>query len=632
MKILQLRFKNLNSLTGEWTIDFTAPEYVSDGIFAISGPTGAGKSTIMDAICLALYGRTPRLKGISKNSNEIMSRHTGECFAEVVFETQKGTFRCTWRQHRARRKANEELQNPSHEISEVQSGKIIESKIKTVAKAIEDRTGMDFDRFTQSMLLAQGGFAAFLQADPNERAPILEQITGTEIYSKISIDVHERRRDENNKLDNLKAETKGIVILNEGEESILIQQLADIQNVESDLTKKKTDIDNSILWLNGIDKIKAELTEIGKEAEGHLLVLQNFEPERRILDKALKAASLEGEYATLTAKRKLQIDELDVLSTAELKIPELITNLELTRKQHSEATNSLILVKKQADAELEIIKLVRALDITIKEKQIVLNRAILEHKGFLSDKIANIRKKKGLQSKLLFAKEVLTIANNYMIINSNDALLITDLTGIKEKLKNLQEARSASANLVTQLKDAEKLRVNAETQYKIQWELFKNLEKKQIEAQGKVVQKQQALLNLLGDRQLREYRADLAHLNKEMIFLRKIVNLESERKLLVDSHPCPLCGALDHPYAEGNIPEHDETQRKINEFNALIDQADQIELAQKVLEADEKRAVLAFNNSEKQLQQAQNNKEASQSVINNKLAEQPLQLKISPVY
>jgi len=93
MKILKLRFKNLNSLAGEWSIDFTVPEYTSDGIFLISGPTGAGKSTILDAICLALYGRTPRLRNISKTTNEIMSRPTGVCFAEVVFGTDAGRFR-----------------------------------------------------------------------------------------------------------------------------------------------------------------------------------------------------------------------------------------------------------------------------------------------------------------------------------------------------------------------------------------------------------------------------------------------------------------------------------------------------------------------------------------------------------
>jgi exonuclease SbcC len=78
MKILKLRFENLNSLTGKWEIDFTHPEYVSNGIFAITGPTGAGKSTILDAICLAIYGMTPRLDKISQSTNEIKSRRTGE--------------------------------------------------------------------------------------------------------------------------------------------------------------------------------------------------------------------------------------------------------------------------------------------------------------------------------------------------------------------------------------------------------------------------------------------------------------------------------------------------------------------------------------------------------------------------
>ena len=85
MRILQIRFKNLNSLAGEWAIDLTHPAFLSDGIFVITGPTGAGKTTILDAICLALYGRTPRLKTLSDSENEIMSRQTGECFAEVTF-------------------------------------------------------------------------------------------------------------------------------------------------------------------------------------------------------------------------------------------------------------------------------------------------------------------------------------------------------------------------------------------------------------------------------------------------------------------------------------------------------------------------------------------------------------------
>ena len=133
MRILELRFKNLNSLAGEWTIDFTAPEYVADGIFAITGSTGAGKSTILDAICLALYGRTPRLNAVNKNSNEIMSRRTGDCFAEVTFETQSGMFRSNWNQHKARNKPDGNLVESKHEVSDVGTGKVLEAQKRKVA-------------------------------------------------------------------------------------------------------------------------------------------------------------------------------------------------------------------------------------------------------------------------------------------------------------------------------------------------------------------------------------------------------------------------------------------------------------------------------------------------------------------
>ncbi len=193
MRILAIHLHNLNSLAGRWSIDFSAPEYVASGIFAITGPTGAGKSTILDAICLALYGRTPRLRQVTRSQNEIMSRRTGACAAEVEFETSQGRYRCHWSQHRARRRPDGQLQQPRHELVDAVTGRVLETRMKAVAEQVERLTGMDFERFTRSMLLAQGDFAAFLQAGPDERAPILEQITGTAVYSRISILVHERR-------------------------------------------------------------------------------------------------------------------------------------------------------------------------------------------------------------------------------------------------------------------------------------------------------------------------------------------------------------------------------------------------------------------------------------------------------
>ena len=114
MRILSIRFANLNSLAGEWHINFADKDFLTSGIFAITGPTGSGKSTILDALCLALYGSTPRLGKISKSSNDIMTRGTGKCFAEVVFSTVHGEFRCRWSQNRAREKAEGALQQATH--------------------------------------------------------------------------------------------------------------------------------------------------------------------------------------------------------------------------------------------------------------------------------------------------------------------------------------------------------------------------------------------------------------------------------------------------------------------------------------------------------------------------------------
>ena len=323
MRILQVRFKNLNSLVGQWQIDLTHPAYTSDGIFAITGPTGAGKTTILDAVCLALYGRTPRLNKVTQSGNEIMSRQTGECCAEVTFATNTGQFRCTWSQRRARKHPGGELQAPKHEMANAESGEVLDSTIRGVASRVESTTGMDFDRFTRSMLLAQGGFAAFLQAAADERAPILEQITGTEIYSRIYMRVHERQRAERDKLTLLQAETAGIALLEPEEEAALIQTLKEQQQQETDRIASCAATTRAIAWRTTIDGLNGELVALAAEAHTLHREVEGFQPDRDRLERALRAATLDGVFATLTAQRKQQAEDRDALQAGETALPAL---------------------------------------------------------------------------------------------------------------------------------------------------------------------------------------------------------------------------------------------------------------------------------------------------------------------
>ena len=135
MRIHTIRLANLNALTGTWEIDLDHPAY-NDNIYALTGPTGAGKTTILDAISLALYGRTPRLARIGKAGNEIMSRHSGTCHAEITFSTRTGRYRSHWSQHRARRKAGGELQNPKHELADADSFALPSSALSSMIPAV----------------------------------------------------------------------------------------------------------------------------------------------------------------------------------------------------------------------------------------------------------------------------------------------------------------------------------------------------------------------------------------------------------------------------------------------------------------------------------------------------------------
>lgn len=663
MRIINICFKNLNSLVGSWSIDFTHPAYTSDGIFAITGPTGAGKTTILDAICLALYGRTPRLTRVNKSSNEIMSRLTGDCFAEVCFETQSGRYRCHWSQHRARNKAEGALQQYKHELCYADSGEIIESMPSEVVGKIEIITGMDYERFTRSMLLAQGGFAAFLQAPSNERAPILEQITGTEIYSQISMKVHERRAEEARKLDKLKEGAASIKLLGDEARQELQSDLENRLALEPKMSEQRDNARKAILWLEGIAQQEQQLSELKTSHTTLEQRAEMFKPELEKLDKARRAKELEGDQFKLSSKRDEQKRELAELGQNQQTLPASEKAWEDAMTSRDTAKNQLLAAQGQQKEEMQVIKSVRELDIKIdhKNQQITtLLKEISESEQAFKDTQNRIE-----DIELLLKKYHLSLDEIQQYLNDNavDARLIEDLAVVKQifdAFKDINKHYNAAQDRLSS--DFRSIK-QAEAEYQELNSQYENiaLQTRQLTGQHESLRK--AIESLLEDRELDDWRHELDdlkerkynleklaesqnninktrdslqqaadtrdrlkafqaglvqeielgedkqlqmerevnHLEVQLDLLKRIQSLEEQRNALEDGQPCPLCGSVHHPYAEGNLPRPNQTEAALKKARGELKNSsdklssikiNQAEIAKDLQQLDDNEAAL----------------------------------------
>lgn len=256
MILQQLQIHNIASIE-DATIDFEAQPLADSEVFLITGKTGAGKSTLLDAICLALYASTPRLENTSmqgemrdnekdikiKDPVQLMRRNTGEAFVRLTFTGSNGVhYEAQWSVARARNKVTGKIQNKKWALRNLDTD-FTYAKDKEIREEIALAIGLDFKQFCRTTLLAQGEFTRFLNSKDDEKAEILEKITGVDAYSRIGSKIFEQTVEKKKIWEDSQQKIEGIQILNDEEIAQKNNQLQQLdeqsQQIKNTLEKEQ---------------------------------------------------------------------------------------------------------------------------------------------------------------------------------------------------------------------------------------------------------------------------------------------------------------------------------------------------------------------------------------------------------
>ena len=551
MKILAIRLKNLTSIEGTVEVDFTAEPLHSAGIFAISGPTGAGKSTLLDALCLALYDKAPRFATSVESVNladvgdnqinqsdvrNLLRRGTSDGYAEVDFLGIDGRrYRSRWSVRRTRNKISGSLQPQTLEVKELDTEKEFQGTKKELLIQLVELVGLTYEQFTRTVLLAQNDFATFLKSKGAAKAELLEKLTGTGVYSRISQEVYARNKAAQ-------------------EEVTLIQNRMNVIELMPE----------------------EELLALQKEKE--LLA------EKRVTGIKLLAEQNEQ----LNVVRSLKMQE-DLWKKKQQEEQEEQARLKMLQGALASQEEGLVHFKAQWEAIQPDLKKARQLDVQIQSQQ----DSYTQSKQILQSANKQVSEQ---EQKMRMATEQLQVSYSSLnrLLNHVGIEEALQLEQVEEILR--QEENKLTAGINTN--EERLLRLNSfgyplltEEQMKLQKELTRQQNIRQLtETQTKTKAEVERLEKETTDclKQLTEQETALKVTQRLYENARMAVgkDVKALRQQLQEGEACPVCGSTAHPYHQEQEVVDTLFRSIEQEYNAAVANCQQINNRSIVLQRD----------------------------------------------
>ena len=513
MKILAIRLKNLTSIEGTVEVDFMAEPLHSAGIFAISGPTGAGKSTLLDALCLALYDKAPRFATSVENVNladvgynqinqsdvrNLLRRGTSDGYAEVDFLGIDGRrYRSRWSVRRTRNKINGSLQSQTLEVKELDTEKEFQGTKKELLIQLVELVGLTYEQFTRTVLLAQNDFATFLKSKGAAKAELLEKLTGTGVYSRISQEVYARNKAAQEEVTLIQNRMNVIELMPE-EELLALQK-------EKELSTEKRAAGIKLLaeqneQLNVVRSLKIQ-EELCKKK-------QQEEQEEQAREKVLQGALASQEEGLVHFKAQWEAIQPDLKKARQLDV-----QIQSQQSSYIQSQQILQAANRQV-AEQEQKMRVAAEQLQVSYSS--LNR-LLSHVGI---------------------EEALQLEQVEEILRQEESKLVAATSTNEERLLRLN---SFGYPLL------------AEEQVKLQKELtrqqnIRQLTETQTKAKTEIERLEKEVANCL--KQLTEQETALKVTQRLYENARMAVgkDVKALRRQLQEGEACPVCGSTAHPY------------------------------------------------------------------------------------